>query len=216
MIEYKNVSMADKVYEILERQILNETYKRGQYISEKMLCDDLGVSRTPVREAINRLRDEDLVEETPQGTVVVGMSLSDMQDVYEVKRQVESIAMRRAAELIDDETLAHLEDILERQEFYVKKDDIAKVRDLDTEFHDTIYMASGSRVLNRILSPLHHKVMRYRYESMEKHGGRSDISVKEHRAIYEALAAHDPDRVEDALNTHIRNAYNSMISANVK
>ncbi len=216
MISYKNISLADRVFETVEKQILGGTYARGQYISEKMLCEDLGVSRTPVREAISRLEEEDLVEETPQGTIVVGMTNEDMRDVYEVKSRVEALAMRRAAEKIDDETLKLLDDLLDQQEFYVQKGDIEKVRDLDTRFHDTIYKASGSRVLNRVLSPIHHKVMRYRRASLEQHEGRAVQSVGEHRAIYDALAAHDPDAVEEALQIHVANAFQNALEVTVE
>lgn len=209
MIAYKNVSLANQVFNQLERSILNGTYKPGEVISEKRLSQELGVSRTPIREAIARLSEEDLIKDSPSGNVVVGITPKDVSDAYEVKRRVEILATRWAAKNISEDQLDQLKEIVEKQEFYAQKNETEKLRDLDTDFHDLIYEASGSAVLKRILTPLHHKMYRYRKASLELHD-RMDDSVGEHRQIYEAIAQRDEDRVEDLMMIHIDKAYRQM------
>lgn len=209
MIEYKSVSLANQVYEKLEYSILNGTYAIGEVISEKRLSEELGVSRTPIREALSRLTEEGLIKESPQGTVVLGITDKDVEDVFEVKRRIEVMATKWTAENIDEEGLSELKDIVEQQEFYAQKDDAEKVRDLDTEFHDTIYDYCGSPVLKGILSPLHHKMMKYRRASLE-HEHRIMDSVAEHKAIYDAIEAGDTGKVEKLVLIHIEHAYNGI------
>ena len=119
--------------------------------------------------------------------------------------------MGRAAENITDEEIAELKEIIEEQEYFAQKHDLDKVRDLDTRFHDAIYRASGSRVLNNLLNKIHHKVMRYRRASLESNAGRLKDSVAEHRAIFDAIAAHDKDAAEQALVTHVEHAFDSVL-----
>ena len=135
MIEYKSVSLANQVYEQLEYSILNGTYAIGEVISEKRLAEELGVSRTPIREALSRLAEEDLVADSPAGTVVLGITDKDVDDAFEVKRRIEIMATRWAAKSMNQEQLKAMKDIIDQQEFYAQKDDDEKVRDLDTEFH---------------------------------------------------------------------------------
>ena len=144
MIEYKTVSLADQVYDTLEYNILTGVYACGEIISETRLSEELGVSRTPIREAMSRLQHEKLIKESPNGTVVVGVTEKDVKDLFEVKRRIEVIATRRAAENISPEGLKALKDNIEQQEFFAQKGDAIKVRDLDTEFHDIIYKECGS------------------------------------------------------------------------
>jgi DNA-binding GntR family transcriptional regulator len=212
-MEYKTISLADRVFDQLEHNILNGTYARGEIISEKRLTAELGVSRTPIREALNRLMAEDLIEESTNGTVVLGMTFDDVSDIYEVKRRVEVLATRRAAEHITDEQLADMKEIIEKQEFYAQKNDTDKVRDLDTEFHDLLYVASKSRVLKRILQPLHHKLMRYRKASLEQTEKRLVESIAEHHQIMDALADHDGDKVETLMQMHIEHAYKGVLQS---
>ena len=100
MREHKSISIADQIFEQLEHDILSGKYARGEMLSELRLSSELGVSRTPVREAIRRLEQENILEESGRGLVVVGISREDMMDMYEIRLQVESLAVRRAASRI--------------------------------------------------------------------------------------------------------------------
>ena len=213
MIEYKSISLADQVYEKLETSILNGTYQKGEYLSENRLVNELGVSRTPIREALNRLEYEKLIKVTPNGNMVVGISIKDVSDLFEIKRRIELLATRWAASNIGDEGLAQLKAIVDQQEYFAQKGDAIKVRDLDTEFHDLIYTWCGSPMMEGILSPIHHKLMKYRKASLEIEDRIMD-SVQEHKAIYEALANHDRDKVDALMMVHIEHAFNCILQVN--
>lgn len=213
MIEYKSVSLANQVYDTLEYNILSGKYAYGEIISETRLSEELGVSRTPIREAMSRLAHEKLIKDSPNGTVVVGVTENDVRDLFEVKRRIEVIATRRAAENISEEGLRQLKENIDQQEFFAQKDDAVKVRDLDTEFHDIIYRECGSIILEGILSPIHHKMMKYRRVSLER-AHRIMDSVAEHRAIYDAIAAKDGDKVDTLVLVHIDHAYNNIMEVN--
>lgn len=210
MIEYKNVSLADKVYDKLEYNILSGVYAPGEIISETRLSQELGVSRTPIREAMSRLFHERLIKESPNGTVVLGVTEADMKDLFEIKRRVEVIATRRAAEHISEEGLKALKDNVEQQEFFAQKDDAIKVRDLDTEFHDIIYRECGSPTFESVLSPIQHKLMKFRRISLER-SKRIIESAAEHRGLYEAIAERDCDKVETLILFHIDHAFNNIM-----
>ena len=209
MIDYKNLSLANQVYDAIEQNILNGVYASGEIISESKLSEELGVSRTPVREAMARLENERLIGITPSGTVVLGITDRDVRDMFEVKLHLEPIVSVMASQNISQEALAKLKDIIDQQEFYASKHNTERIRNLDTEFHDLIYSECGSPVFQSILSPIHHKLLKYRKASMEK-SDRSYHSVEEHMAIYEALKAKDRMQVEMLMLEHIRHAYENI------
>ena len=210
MIEYKSVSLSNQVFEKIEYDMLSGKYKIGEIISEKRLSSELGVSRTPIREALGRLSEEGLVGDSPSGTVVLGITDEDVDDFYEVKRRIEILAVCRACKLIDEDGLRDLENIVEHQEFYAMKGDTEKIRDLDTNFHATLYKYCGSRVLEKILLPLHRKIIKYRSASLKSSKNRQLESIKEHREIYGALKEKDENKLERLMKNHIENAYISI------
>ena len=209
MIDYKNLSLANQVYDAIEQNILNGVYASGEIISESKLSEELGVSRTPVREAMARLENERLIGITPSGTVVLGITDRDVRDMFEVKLHLEPIVSVMASQNISQEALAKLKDIIDQQEFYASKHNTERIRNLDTEFHDLIYSECGSPVFQSILSPIHQKLLKYRKASLEK-SDRSYHSVEEHMAIYEALKAKDRMQVEMLMLEHIRHAYENI------
>ena len=210
-MEHRTISIADQVFEILEKDILTGVYTRGELLTETKLSEKLGVSRTPIREALRRLEQERLVVGTSRGMRVVGLDTRDIEDIYEIRIRVEGLAARRAAERATGEQLAELKRVLDMQEFFTFKEDSDSIIDADNQFHDMLYRLSGSLVLYDTLSPLHRKIVRYRKVSV-RHGGRAKESYAEHKAIYEAIAAHDPDQAEELLLRHTVNARNSIRS----
>ena len=214
MREHKNISIADQIFEQLEREILSGKYPRSTVLSELGLSKELGVSRTPVREAIRRLEQEDILEECGKGMVVVGITPEDMQDMFEIRLAVEGEAARRAAQLITDDRLHALREILDLQRFYSEKggeNSSDQIKNMDSQFHEIVYSACGSRPYIRTLLPLHKRMMKLRKASVSKHS-RAMQSLEEHEAIYEALRKHDPDAAEEAVLTHTRNARERMIN----
>ena len=212
IIEYKPKSLADQVYERLEEHILNGDYQPGDILTEKQLSADLGVSRTPIREALSRLEYDNLVVETSVGTEVRGINEDDVRDLYEVKKKLEVSAAKRAAKLMSAESLEKMKDIIDQQMYFAGKGDSDKVRNLDTDFHDLIYANCGSMTFNQILSGVHHKLKKYRSNSL-KSKTRIKESVKEHEDIYKAMSERNIKEVERLMSTHLDNACKSVISS---
>ena len=212
MTEHKSISIADQVFSQLEKDILRGKYKKGEILTELRLSSELGVSRTPVREAVRRLQQEQLLEESGKGSVVIGISLEDTLDMYDIRLGLEGLCAARAAKRISDEELRAMEELLELQRFYTEKsdgDNADKIRNLDSEFHELLYKAGGSRVFLSCLSDLHRKIGKFRRASVSRHK-RALNSVKEHEAILEALKNHDSEAAERLTRLHVQNARDSM------
>ena len=209
-IEYKTVSLADQVFERLEAEILSGKYQRGEVVTELQLCAELGVSRTPVREALRRLSQEHLIEESPRGPVVLGVVRKDFEDMCAIRLRIEGLAVRGFIDNLSEDSLRQLREAVEFQEFYLNKRDPDHIKAMDSRFHELIYQNCGSAILCDTLSPLHKKVQKFRRLSIEQ-AGRAETSVKEHRAIYEAIAAKDADLAERLMNEHVGNAMQTII-----
>jgi len=205
MIEHKTVSLADQVFERLETEILSGKYQPGDVLTEMKLVVDLGVSRTPIREALRRLEQEHLVEISQKGILVIGVSKKDLADIMKIRMCVEGLAAAECAKNITDAQLEELRETLELQEFYVPKHDALRINTMDSKFHELIYRFSGSIALYDTLIPLHKKVLKYRRLSVEN-ATRSGSSSGEHRAIFEAIASHNPELAEKCMKEHIENA----------
>ena len=209
MIEHRTVSLAEQVFERLETDILSGKYTPGEVLTEMKLVADLGVSRTPIREALHRLEQEHLVEISSRGIVVLGVSHKDLEDILEIRIRIEGLAAAMAAARITDEELEELRETIELQEFYVPKRDADRINVMDSKFHLLIYRFSGSIPLYDTLMPLHKKLMNYRKASVENEV-RSTNSFLEHRAIFEAIAARDARLAEERMRAHIANAKESI------
>ena len=206
----KSISIADIVFEKIEDAILSGEFAVGDVMTELKLCELLKVSRTPVREALSRLRQEGLIKESGKGAVVVGVSEDDLFDIYEVRMRTEGLAAARCAEVITDGQLKKLAETLELQEFYTAKNQPDSIKKLDSEFHEQIYSYCGSRTLETLLCELHRKVKKYRKTSVSN-PDRALMAVKEHREIFEAISAHDAKLAEKLTEKHIKNARESIM-----
>ena len=209
MLSHKTVSLADQVLEHIERDILSGKYERGEIITESKLSAELGVSRTPIREALRRLEQEHLIEESGKGSIVIGISEKDLEDIFLIRKQLECLAASMAAKNHTDEQLAELKETLELQEFYVTKADTEHVKYMDNKFHRILYKLTGSTVFYDTLVPLHRKIQKYRRASLQSKS-RAKESVLEHRKVYEAIASRDEDLAAKTVLEHIENAYNHI------
>ena len=205
MIEHKNISLAEQVFDRLETDILSGKYQQGEILTELKLVSDLGVSRTPIREALHRLEQEHIIEITQRGILVIGVSRKDLEDILAIRIRIEGLAAAETAKRITDEELEELREAVELQEFYVPKHDADRINGMDSRFHKLIYRFSGSTPLYDTLMPLHKKLHKYRKASVETEV-RSEHSSQEHRAIFEAIAAHDAELAEKRMMAHIANA----------
>ncbi len=209
MIEHKTVSLADQVFEQLENDILSGKYHRGENLSESKLTLELGVSRTPIREALRRLEQEHLIEESPKGLEVVGINDKDLEDIFMIRSKLEGQAAAMAALNHTEEQLAYLREAVEFQEFYLDKNDPERIKKMDSRFHETVYRMCGSAVFYDVLLPLHKKILKYRRASVSN-TSRAEASVAEHRAIYNAIESNDSIMAEKLIIEHLNNAYQSM------
>lgn len=205
MTEIKFASRADAVFSKLENDILTGVYKRGDIITEIGLSTALEVSRTPVREALRRLEQENLIKETSKGHEVVGITKNDIMDIYDIRVKIEPVAARLCAQNISESAIKEMRDAVDLHEFYLHKHDDEKVKKADSNFHEFIYKNTGSAIYEYILSSLHRKVQLSRKVSLAD-SGRANTAVAEHRKIFEAIAARDGDLAEKIMLEHVLNA----------
>ena len=210
MIEHKTISLADQVFDHLENDILSGKYQRGEVLTESKLCAEMGVSRTPIREALRRLEQEHIIEESGKGSVVIGINEKDLEDIFLIRKSLECMAASLAAKNRTDEQLKDLKEALEFQEFYLNKNDPEQIKLMDNRFHETLYKLSGSTTFYDTLVPLHKKIQKYRRASVEN-SSRAVASVAEHRKIYEAIEAKNSASAAKYASEHVENAYRHIM-----
>ena len=213
MIVDKNIkSKGQSVFLTLEEEILSGALKPGDTLTEIALSERLGVSRTPLRAAIHALAEEGLVEAIPnKGAVVLGVSLDDLVEIYDIRMRLEGIAASLAAKRISDEALSKLTESVELSEFYLAKNDSDHLKELDSDFHNILYKSSGNRHLCKILTELHRNIRSYRKMSLSV-PERLKTSVEEHKKLLSAIKAHDGALAEKIAVEHIRAALDNLLS----
>ena len=142
MKSFRTASLADQVFEKLEDDIVYGVYKRGEILTELKLVEQLGVSRTPIREALRRLEQERLIKDSGKGSVVLGITLEDLEDIMNIRQHVEGLAAYYAAQNASEEAKNKLRHISELQDFYFEKRDIDNLQKMDDQFHDALYEMS--------------------------------------------------------------------------
>ena len=167
MKNFRTTSLADQVFEKLEDDIVYGVYRRGEILTELKLAETLGVSRTPIREALRRLEQERLIEDSGKGSVVLGITKDDLLDIMDIRQRIEGLASFYAAKNITQDGIDQLNHLTDLQEFYHSKGDVNHLQAVDDEFHLTIYRLSHRNVILDTLIPLHRKTRLYRKISME-------------------------------------------------
>lgn len=205
-----NHSLGQKVFQTIREDILSGKYKKEEELKEKTIGEELGVSRTPVREALRQLELEGLVTIIPnKGAYVVGFSLQDIQDIYEIRSVLEGLCARRAAVRATSEQIEELEEILYLTEFHVRKGHMEQMVELDSKFHEILYEASNSKILEHALRDYHHYLERVRKVSLAS-PKRAAQSNEEHRQILEAVKERNEKKAEEAANLHIANTIKNI------
>lgn len=208
---YDKHSLRWKVYQSLRHDILHGRYADGEFINETAIAKELGVSRTPVREAILQLEYEGLLQTVPnRGTFVNGIFEEELRDIYEIRLKIEGLVTKRATEKITDDALKELQHILELMEFYFQKNDVEHFVIQDEQFHQLIYHVSKSRTLKHILKDYHQYTERYR-ETSVMCTGRMKAALDEHKKIYEAMERREADTAQLAMEEHVSNAYENIL-----
>lgn len=206
MEEYQDYSLRGRVFQKLRESILTGMYKEGEELREITIGEELGVSRTPVREALRQLELEGLVKIIPnKGAYVTGISGKDVQDIYKIRSMLEGLCAKWATEHITPSQVEELEEIILLSEFHSGKETDGKMKqvsELDGKFHKVMYEASNSRILEHLLSDFHKYVQMARKASI-KEKDRVEKSIQEHRQILDAIKQKDGARAERLANTHI-------------
>ena len=211
MADFKSVSLADQVFEKLENDIIAGVYPRGEVLTELKLVEQLGVSRTPIREALRRLEQERLIADSGKGSVVLGITENDLMDIMDIRKSVEALASFYACINMTAEGMKELRNIIELQEFYYAKHDLEHLQQLDDRFHDAICNLSGRTVIRDTLVPLHRKTRRYRKIAIEN-ADRLQHSIAEHQEIFNAMVAKNPNQAALLTSDHIEKAKEHMIT----
>ena len=204
-MDHKTVSLADQVFEHLETDILSGKYQRGDVLTENRLCEILGVSRTPIREAIRMLEQEGLAVTMPRkGAEVAKMTLKGMEDVLEIRAALDELASQLACERITEEQLVRLEERKKEFERSLKTGVVKKIAEADVNFHDVIYEATGNPKLVTMLNNLREQIYRYRVEYF-KNEANYPILIKEHEAVYQSLVNRNREEATLAIRVHVEN-----------
>lgn len=201
------------VFETIREAIITGHLPPGERLMEIQLAEEMGVSRTPVREAIRKLELEGLVIMIPRkGAYVASLSLKDIADVFEVRVALEGLAAGLAAERITEGELEELERTLVKVAEVSEAKDLEALIKLDTEFHDVLYKASRNDRLSQIVSNLREQIQRYRTTSLAI-PGRMKEALEEHKQIVEAISERNVELAQHLAQAHIENAENSMLEA---
>ena len=208
--QFKSTSLADQVFERLENDIIQGVYPKGEILTELKLVEQLGVSRTPIREALRRLEQERLIEDTGKGSKVLGITEDDLLDIMTIRERVEGVAAYYATLNMTDEGRQELTHLVDLQEFYFQKGDAERLRQVDDQFHDAICYLSKRNVIMDTLIPLHRKTRRYRRIALED-WKRTSKTKQEHYEIYQAMVSGNADLAQELAAKHIANAKDHMM-----
>ncbi len=198
--------LRDLVFEAMRDAIVNGQLKPGERLMEIQLADELGVSRTPVREAIRKLELDCLVVMVPRkGAYVADISSRDIVEVFEVRGALERLAAGLCAERITPEELESLEKVLHRISMGVESGNLNDVIAADILFHDILYEASRNRRLAQIIAQSREQIQRFRSNSLAQPGRMKD-ALEEHRKILEAISQRDVSLAQRLAVRHVENA----------
>lgn len=194
---------AERVYAHVKQAVLDRRYPGGELLTEGELAEAVGVSRTPVREALLRLEVEGLLRLYPKkGALVLPVSAREIIDVVETRMLVEVHAARRAVPLAKS-VLVRLEELLVRQEELAAAGDLAEVAVADRCFHATLVKATGNEILTRLYDQLRDRQLRMGVAVMHAHPDRIAKNIAEHTEIFRALKAGDTDAAVAAVQGHV-------------
>ena len=205
-----DLPLREVVFNVLRKEILRGDLKPGERLMEIQLANRLGVSRTPVREAIRKLELEGLVLMIPRrGAEVAKITEKSLRDTLEVRGTLEKLAVTLACQRIADKELEELKKAADHCGTFLKKNDIMGIAKADEKFHNVIYHATNNQKLIKILSNLSEQVYRYRVEYLKHENAPAQI-IKEHKQLLEAIEARDEELASKIADVHIENQAKSI------
>jgi DNA-binding GntR family transcriptional regulator len=199
---------AESVADVLRAAILDGVIEPMSWLREEEIASELGVSRTPVREALSRLSFEGLAFRHPRlGVLVAPMNFDDLIEVYVVRESLESLAARLAAQHASDRFIEELQAILTAMKHAVADASTSEIVELNLQFHRAIRQAAGNQYVDRFLQQVEQAVRRFGSSTYDVQG-RAAETIGEHETIFAAISARNPDAAGDAAAAHIRAARN--------
>lgn len=204
-------SLRGRVFHRLRDDILSGKYAEHEELKEMAIGEEMGVSRTPVREAFRQLELEGLIQIIPnKGAYVTGITEKDVKDIYMIRSLLEGLCARWATEHITPEQMEEMEENVYLAEFHAQKGHLEQLAELDNRFHDILYEACDSKILEHQLKDFHQYVLRVRKKTLAN-ANRGPKSNEEHRGIMEAIRSRDAELAERLANRHMINAYDNMV-----
>ena len=202
--DYKNAREA--AFEKIKEAIIKGHFKPGEKLVEQTLAQEMGVSRTPVREAIRRLEAEGFVVSIPRkGVVVSRADKEEIVQLYSIRAELEGLAARWAIENADEDDMRKLDEAISRMEETAASGDLDGVVQSNALFHDAIAQASKSRILCTLLKPLQDNIQRFRFQSLHL-PGRPEAALAEHKEIVAAIKEKKAEEADRLLKEHLQNA----------
>ncbi|MGE5614104.1 MAG: GntR family transcriptional regulator [Bacillota bacterium] len=199
------------IFDTIREAIIVGELKPGERLMEVQLAEKMGVSRTPVREAIRKLELEGLVEMLPRkGARVANLSEKEIMDVLEVRSTLDGLASSLSAMRITDDEIKELKQILAQFIACVEKNNLQGSIKKDVEFHDVIYRSSRNDKLIQISNNLREQVQRYRVIYMKDYSSSKEL-IKEHTEICDAISRRDPEAAMKCAQVHIKKQEESII-----
>lgn len=200
-----------QAYEYVRNKILLMEFMPGETITDSRVASDLNISRTPVREAFQRLENEGLlISELRRGWRIYSMSLKDIDNIFDIKCEVEGLIARKAALNQNEEHHLVLSDIVKRMEMASNDDDLEAWLELDASLHHYLYVMAQNERAERIIRNLNDQWHRLR-RGFIRMQGRLDIATHEHERVISAIIAHDADRAEQAMQDHLNDVRHGLI-----
>ena len=204
-------SLRGRVFHKWRDDILSGRYTEHEELKEMAIGEEMGVSRTPVREAFRQLELEGLIQIIPnKGAYVTGITEKDVKDIYMIRSLLEGLCARWATEHITQEQMDEMEENVYLAEFHARKGHLEQLAELDNRFHDILYEACDSKMLEHQLKDFHQYVLRVRKKTLAN-VNRGPKSNEEHRMIMEAIRNKDADLAEQLAHQHMINAYENMV-----
>ena len=204
-------SLRSQVFQTIRDDILKGKYEENDELREATLGKELGVSRTPVREALRQLELEGLIQIIPnKGAYVTGITQKDVKDIYMIRSLLEGLCARWATEHITKEQMEEMEENVYLSKFHAQKGHLEQLAELDNRFHDILYEACDSKMLEHQLKDFHQYVLRVRKKTLAS-ANRGPKSNEEHEQIMEAIKAGNADLAEQLAHQHMINAYDNMV-----
>ena len=208
--------LSQKVYRVLKESITKGFLEPGTKLLENKIAEEMRVSRTPVREAMQKLVAEGFVKTTPNQTMVVTEVFpEDVKEVLQIRGVLEGLAARIAAKKINRQEIDELENVVTQMSLYVSKENLSSYCRVDDEFHDLILNICGNKWIIQIRDNLGSFIYRFRIKSLSV-PGRLKCSLKEHRAIMEALKKHDSVEADRLSQVHMENTIINILKKAVK